>query len=108
MIRLQVSSGKVENFFDTVSHGIFQTGRVNNWRVNEDGYICATSVLWLFCWAYNGDNSLKAMKETRQIFNNIFSFSFKFFNERVGYDYANRNRYRKRNIEEELKEMLEL
>lgn len=106
MIRIQMFPEEVESLFDTIPHGRFQTGRINNWRVNEDGYVRAQSVLWLFCWAHNGDGSSKAMEAARQIFNNIFPFSYDFFYRSVGYEYANRNRYSERNIEEELEEML--
>jgi len=106
MIKLKISRNDTERLFNTVSNKRFKTGITNNWVVDEDDFVRAQSILWLFCWAYNGDGSQKAMQQTRQIFDEIFPFSYNFFDARVGYEYAREKRYSNINIEEELQEML--
>lgn len=107
MIKLKVSRERVEELFQTVEHKLFQRKKDIHWRVREDGSVRTQSVLWLFCWAYNGDGSPKAQVACEEIFNEIMPFSCAFFDAKVGYDYAERFRYSPSDyIETELKELL--
>ena len=108
MIQLTVSPKRVEDLFRTVKHDLFQKKKHVRWHVREDGSVRAQSVLWLFCWAENGDNSVEAAIACEEIFNEIFPFSFDLFKSKVGYDYANRFRYSSSDyIEQEVAEMLQ-
>ena len=107
MIRLKVSPEKAENLLDSIQNEKFRTGKRTRWKVDTNGNVKAQSVLWLFCWAYNGDGSKKAMQEAQEIFNEIFPFSYEEFNKKVGYEYAKKNRYSSKNIDNDVKGMLE-
>ena len=107
MIYLKVSPERVLELFQTVNHKLFQRKKDVHWRVREDGSVRAQSVLWLFCWAYNGDGSPKAQVACEEIFNEIMAFSCTFFDATVGYDYAKRFRYSSSDyIEKELETLL--
>lgn len=99
MIYLKVSKEKVDDLFKTVKtkeakpHKLFQRTKNDYWMIREDGSVKAVSVLWFFCWAYNGDNSPSAKIACEEIWKEIMPFSFSFFNEIVGYEYAHRFRY---------------
>lgn len=106
MIKLKVPQSRAEILLDGVSHGRFKTGKFKNWRVSKDDKVGVQSILWLFCWAYNGDNSIEVARKVKQIFNEIFPFTFTSFNTRVGYKYSVRNRYSPRNLDYELQNKL--
>ena len=99
MIYLKVSKGRVEDLFKTVvtkkkkPHKLFQRTKNDCWMIREDGSVKATSVLWFFCWAFNGDHSPSAEIACKEIWKEIMPFSFSFFNNTVGYEYAHRFRY---------------
>lgn len=79
--------------FDTVFDRTFQYARRIWWNVNEQHFVKAQSVYWLYCWAQTGmGHSTKAMA-CREIFNRIFPFSFEYLTERVPSDYPRRFRY---------------
>ena len=65
MIRLTVSLERVEDLFRTVKHDLFQKKKHLRWHVREDGSVRTQSVLWLFCWAENGDNREQKASDSR-------------------------------------------
>lgn len=107
MVKLRVSPQKVEGMFKTVKHKKFHEGRRIHWVVRDEETVEARSVMWLFCWACNGDGKLEAMIDCRDIFNEIFPFSFSFFLSRVGYWFSRRFRYPDGDREKALEELLE-
>lgn len=93
MIHLKVSKERVDDLFKTVPNELFQKTKNYRWMIRADGSIKAVSVLWFFCWAFNGDNSPLAEIACEEIWKEIMPFSFSFFNNTVGYEYAHRFRY---------------
>ena len=114
MIYLKVSKERVEDLFKTVvtkkkkPHKLFQRTKNYRWMIRKDGSVKAVSVLWFFCWAFNGDHSPSAQIACEEIWKEIMPFSFSFFNEIVGYEYAHRFRYSQDEefIEKELEALL--
>jgi len=112
MVRLRISPNEVRRMFNKVKHGKFHRVRELRWKVNEEnGTVNASSVMWLFCWAYDGDKHLESMLDCREIFNHIFPFSFNMFLMKVGYVFAVKARYPEnypgRDFEKELEYLLE-
>ena len=106
MVKIKVSPQEVESMFRQIKHAKFHTGKPQNWMVGDDGSVRAQSVMWLFCWACNGDGSIEAMIDSRDIFNEIFPFNFSFFLARVGYYFSKSHRYADGSWERELEELL--
>lgn len=114
MIHLKVSKERVEDLFKTVitktkkPHKLFQRTKNYRWMIRDDGTVKAVSVLWFFCWAFNGDHSLSAEIACEQIWKEIMPFSFSSFHIKVGYQYAHRFRYSpdEKFIEKELESLL--
>ncbi|MFC2160969.1 hypothetical protein ACFLRX_04885 [Acidobacteriota bacterium] len=101
MIRLNVTPERVRELFQTVviSDGSpaakFEKSKHVYWKMNNNGTIThGPSILWLFCWAYNGMGSPSAESSARDVFNAIFPFRYEEFLANVGYQYSNKNRYK--------------
>lgn len=103
MVKLKVTCEEALKRLNTIPHANFKKALRNgrNWLV-YDGNVRARSVLWLFCWAKNGQNSQLAETEARRVFNSILDHKcfngngttfFEWFDLRVKWNYALTNRY---------------
>jgi len=93
MPTISISKKEVDGLLDTQVEKKFQDSRRSYWRVEEDGYVHAQSVYWLYCWAETGMGHRKAALECLEMFNQIFPFTFEYFKGRVPDDYPRRYRY---------------
>jgi len=87
MQRLNISKEEVDGLFDTVFDKTFQDARRIWWEVNAEGYVRAQSVYWFYCWAQTGMAHERSRLACREIFNEIFPFTYEFFSGRVPGDY---------------------
>ncbi len=106
MRKLRVPIDRMEVLFEKVKNKRFRTGRQRNWEVKGNGSVKAQNIMWLFCWACNGDNDWKAMVTCRDIFYEIFDFNLCTFLREVGYRFSNHYRYHDSDGESDLDELL--
>ena len=107
MRKIKVSIERQNVLFEKVRNQLFHRTEKLWWKVEENGSIKAHSIMWLFCWACNGDTHWKAMTSCRDAFNEIFDFNFFQFLERVGYRFSEHYRYKPSDyLEKELDELL--
>lgn len=106
MRKVKVSMERLNVLFEKVKNKKFRQTKKQWWKVEEDGSIKAQSIMWLFCWACNGDTDWKAMSSCRDTFNEIFDFNFFQFLGRIGYRFSEHYRYATSDYERELEELL--
>lgn len=107
MRKIKVSIERLNDLFEKVKNKKFRQAKKRWWKVEEDGSIKAQSIMWLFCWACNGDaTDWKAMSSCRDTFNEIFDFNFFQFLGRIGYRFSEHYRYAPSDCERELEELL--
>ena len=107
MVQLKIDNFDAEVWIQSVSNDKFQGAIKGNWIINEQGYVKAQSVLWLFCWAITGMGSIDAAVEVQEVFDQIFPFTYNFFKTKVDHEWARKNRYASGDIEADLKRLLE-
>jgi hypothetical protein len=107
MVQLKIERWDAEAWIQSVSNGKFQDAIKGNWIVDDQGYVKAQSVLWLYCWAETGMGSIDAAVEVQEVFDQIFSFTYNFFKTNVEHEWARKNRYASGDIETDLKRLLE-
>jgi hypothetical protein len=108
-MRIKVSPDEAERLLEGLENKAFQGALPNHWKVYNDGHVCATSVLWLFCWAKTGMGSAKAEKAARELFDRIMEKSFIYCNARIPHkELAKKYRYSKdeQDVEDKLAERL--
>jgi hypothetical protein len=103
--RLIVSNDEALSLLRQIGHAKFNNTIRNYWFVN-DGFVKAQSVLWLFCWGKTGNGSTSTAISVREIFDDLFAFTYASFDERVDHEWARKMRYSSRDIEEELEHLL--
>ena len=101
MIKLAVSPDQALQLFSWVKHDTFQQSINEHWSVDSQGRVKAQSVLWLFCWAKTGMNSVDVARQTHRIFNKILSTSFEELDAKIPHEWAQIMRYQAGDIEEE-------
>ena len=107
MRKIKVSIERLNALFEKVENKLFQRTKKKYWKVGEDGSVKAQSIMWLFCWACNGDSHWKPLMTCRDIFNEIFDFNFIQFLKRVGYRFSEHYRHNTTgDFERELEELL--
>jgi hypothetical protein len=106
MIQLKVPPDEAESFLLGVINDKFSEAIPEHWRVDEQGYVKAQSILWLFCWAVTGMGSLDSAEEAREVFEKVLPFTYGFFRARVPHEWARQYRYAKHDIEADLGRLL--
>lgn len=106
MIQLRVSKSESISLLSGIQHHTLQDAINRNWTVDDDNYVRAQSVLWLFCWGKTGMGSEVTAYEVRKLWNELFSFSFEAMDSRVNHEYARKMRYAKFDIEQEFESLL--
>lgn len=100
--KLKVAAEDAEKYFTRVEHTKFQNAIKNQWHVGPNRSVPASAVCWLFCWAKTGQNSEKAMRQSRYVFNQIFENSFEWLDQRLNHELARQLRYAPQQETEEL------
>ena len=103
---LQISPKEASELLGNIPNKTFERALERNWHCNDEGYISAQSVLWLFCWAKTGMGSQWAAMEAQSVFDRIFPFTYNFFDSRIDHEWARKMRYSKENIGHVLKNLL--
>ena len=107
MVQLKIDKADAEAWIQSVQNDKFKDAIKKNWLVDDQGQVIAQSILWLYCWAVTGMGSIDTALEVQEAFDHIFPFTYNFFKSKVDHDWARENRYATRNIESELKALLE-
>jgi hypothetical protein len=93
-MKIRVSPDEVMRQFAKLEHEEFQEAIPTHWTVYKDGHVKAQSVLWLFCWAKTGMNSLEAAETAEEIFDAIMDKPFNYCDARIPHDdFARKYRY---------------
>jgi len=87
-IKLQVSPEEATAWLNSISNRKLERALINNWHCNQEGYVSAQSVLWLYCWAKTGMGSEQAAQAAQSVFDRIFPFTYGFFDSRLDHEWA--------------------
>lgn len=93
MFKLKVSEERAIKELKTIPHGTCKKGIETRWY-SEDGYVAYQSVCWLFCWAETGQGSQVVSVKAKEVFDKLFSITYKEFRKKIGHSKALDDRYR--------------
>jgi hypothetical protein len=102
MIKLKVDPDEALAFLEGIDNEKLRKALPDNWHYYENGYVCAQSVLWLFCWAKTGMGKQETAEEAQAVFDAILPFTYNFMESRLDHEWARKKRYATGNIELEL------
>ena len=107
MVQLKIDNFDAEVWIQSVSNDEFQGAIKGNWIINEQGYVKAQSVLWLFCWAITGMGSIDAAVEVQEVFDQVCPFTYNFFKTKVDHEGTRKTGMQAGDIKADIKRLLE-
>ena len=105
MVKLKVTSDRALELLQQTKHKTFQGALEKHWVV-DSGVVKPQSVLWLFCWAKTGMNSVDVAHFVHRIFNEILDVSFETFDDKIQHEWAQKMRYAPGDISQDLERLL--
>lgn len=106
MVKLKVYPDEALVYLEGIDNNKIRRVLAANWHVDENGFVRAQSVLWLFCWAKTGMGKQETAEEAQAVFDAIFPFAYNFMESRVEHEWARQKRYATGNIERDLEDKL--